>query len=332
MKSIKAFLFQIFMMAFLFPAMILSVTQLSWLEEDNVDARFLPQQRERRIVVDRGGEKTEMDLEEYVTQVVLAEMPAEFEPDALKAQAVAARTFAWKAHTTGGKHADGSVCTNAACCQGFITEENFVNYYGTNEELEKITAAVTATAGMVITYNGQLIEAAYFSSAGGNTEDALAVWGGDYPYLTAKESPEESDQGEQTQAFSAAFLENTLNTRLEGAPDTWFHDWEYTAGGGVASVGIGNRVFTGITLRKLLCLRSTAFSVTMENDVVFFHTRGYGHRVGMSQYGANAMAKAGKTWEEILQYYYTGTDLVSISELEENDPPESTGNTHNFQK
>lgn len=98
----------------------------------------------------------------------------------------------------------------------------------------------------MITYGDQLIEAAYFSSSGGNTEDALAVWGRDYPYLTAKESPEDWEQGEQVQAFSAAFLELTLDTRLEDTPDTWFHDWEYTAGGGVARVSIGNQFFPGL--------------------------------------------------------------------------------------
>lgn len=331
MKSVKSFLFQILMMAFLFPAMLLSVTQLNWLEDD-VEAQFLPQAEERRILVDWSGEKREMDLEEYVIQVVLAEMPAEFETEALKAQAVAARTFGWKAHTTGGKHGDATVCTNASCCQGFVTEENFVSYYGTDEDLKKIREAVHATTGMVMTYNGQLIEAAYFSSSGGNTEDALAVWGSDYPYLTARESPEEPDQGEQTKAFSTSFLESSLNTRLEGTPDTWFHDWVHTVGGGVESVGIGNRTFSGITVRKLLNLRSTVFTVTIENDVVFFHTKGYGHRVGMSQYGADAMAKAGSTWEEILDYYYSGAELISISEMKGDTFPQFIGNVPDLQK
>lgn len=331
MKSAKSFFFQILMMAFLFPTMLLSMTQLNRLEDD-VQAQFLPQREERMILVDWGGERREMELEEYVIQVVLGEMPPEFETEALKAQAVAARTFGWKAYTTGGKHGDGSVCTNASCCQGFVTEENFVSYYGTHEDLKKVKEAVDATAGVVMTYNGQLIEAAYFSSSGGNTEDALAVWGSDYPYLTAKESPEESEQGEQTRAFSAAFLENSLNTRLEGAPDAWFHDWTYTAGGGVESVAIGNRTFSGTEIRKLLKLRSTAFSVTIENGVIFFHTKGYGHRVGMSQYGANAMAKLGGTWEEILNYYYSGARVTSISEMEGNYLPQFSGNATVFQK
>ena len=183
--------------------------------------------------------------------------------------------------------------------------------------MKKIRNAVQATAGTVVTYGGELIEATYFSSSGGYTEDAAAVWGNDYPYLAAKESPEEEPEGEQSKAFSAAYLEEALHTRLGDDPEAWFHDWQFTNGGGVASVGIGNRTFSGTDLRKALDLRSTRFSVTIENDVVFFHTVGYGHRVGMSQYGADAMALEGKTYEEILQYYYTGTELKTIPELEE---------------
>lgn len=318
MKSIKSFLLQIFMMAFLFPAMVLSVTQLDWMEADGVEVLFLPQEECFHILVRREEGQQEMELEDYVTQVVLGEMPAEFETEALKAQAIAARTFAWRAKTTGGKHGDGTVCTGAGCCQGFLTKETFLNDFGTPEEYQKIADAVDATAGMVVTYRGQLIEAAYFSSSGGTTEDAIAVWGGEYPYLISKDSPEETNQGAQSKAFSAAFLEGALNTRLEGEPDTWFHDWDCTSGGGVERVGIGNRFYSGTQVRKLLNLRSTLFSVTIENDVVFFHTLGYGHRVGMSQFGANTMAKEGKTCKEILEYYYTGTELTQISDLETN--------------
>ncbi|MGM9604849.1 MAG: stage II sporulation protein D [Faecousia sp.] len=258
-----------------------------------------------------------MDLEEYVFGVVLAEMPAEFEAEALKAQAVVARTFAWKAATTGGKHGDYTLCTNSACCQGYLSEGNYLSYYGTAEEVEKVRKAVDATAGIVITYGAELIEATYFSSSGGYTEDAAAVWGNDYPYLTAKESPEADLEGEESKAFSRAYLESTLHAQLGDDPEAWFHDWEFTNGGGVASVGIGNRTFSGTELRKALNLRSTLFSVSIENDVVFFHTKGYGHRVGMSQFGADAMALEGKTYEEILQYYYTGTELKKIIDLGE---------------
>ena len=314
MKTMKSFLLQIFMMAFLFPAMLLSLTQFHLMETEAVGPEFSPQ--EYPITVNWGAEKTVMELEEYVCGVVLAEMPAEFEEEALKAQAVVARTFAWKAAATGGKHGDHSVCTNSTCCQGYLSEGNYLSYYGTAAEVEKVKKSVLATAGMVITYGGELIEATYFSSSGGYTEDAFSVWGNDYPYLTAKESPEEDLEEEESNAFSSAFLESTLHTQLGDDPEGWFHDWKYTNGGGVSSVGIGNRTFSGTQLRKALDLRSTLFSVTIENDVVFFHTRGYGHRVGMSQFGADTMALEGKSCEEILEYYYTGTELKRIMELD----------------
>ena len=254
-----------------------------------------------------------MELEEYLVGAVLSEMPADFELEAIKAQAVAARTFAWRMLSTGGKHGDGSVCTEPSCCQGYIAPGRYLQRYGTDEDLEKIRTAVTETEGMVLTYQGELIEATYFSCAAGYTEDAAAVWGRDYPYLVSKESPEQVQ--EETAAFSSAYLEKTLGTKFSDDTSTWFSDWEYTAGRGVRSVKIGNRAFTGKDLREKLSLRSTVFTVSIQNDVVYFHTKGFGHRVGMSQYGADAMAVTGKSFEEILDYYYSGVKLQRISEL-----------------
>lgn len=317
MKSLKTIVAQSFMIAFLLPAILLSVTRFESLNTSRASSEKRSQITKRFVTVDRDANRSDMELEAYVTGVVLAEMPVEFELEALKAQAVAARTFAWKAASTGGKHGDGSVCTDYSCCQGYVSEEDFLENYGTREELKKIKEAVSSTADIIVTYQGKLIEATYFSSSGGHTEDAAAVWGGSYPYLLSKESPEGAREGEECKAFSSAFLETTLHTELDDPPDTWFHDWEFTEGGGVASVGIGSRTFSGTTVRDALNLRSTLFTVSIENDVIFFHTKGYGHRVGMSQLGADVMALEGKTFEEILCYYYTGTELTKISELED---------------
>ena len=315
MKSTKAFLFQMLLVVLLLPVMLVLAGRFSQAETGAVQAEFTPQRESHRVYVSWEGQVHEMDLEEYVVGVVLAEMPADFEMEALKAQGAVARTFAWKAWRTGGKHGDHSVCTNSSCCQGYLSEEQYLRFYGTDADVQRVKEAVEATRATVITYGEQLIEATYFSSSGGYTEDAVEVWGNPYPYLTSKASPEADSQGEESVAFSRAFLENALHTRLEGSQGKWFHDWKRTEGGGVAEVGIGNRRFSGTELRALLNLRSTVFTVTIKNDVVFFHTKGRGHRVGMSQFGADAMAAAGKTWDEILQYYYTGTDLVKISQL-----------------
>lgn len=265
------------------------------------------------ISVRKGEEAAPMELEEYLVGAVLSEMPANFEAEALKAQAVAARTFAWRTSSTGGKHRDGSVCTDPSCCQGYVAPGRYLQRYGTEEDLKKVRTAVLETDGLVLTYQGELIEATYFSSAAGYTEDAAAVWGQDYPYLVSQKSPE--DVREETAAFSSAYLAEALGIELGEDASTWFSAWQLTAGQGVASVKIGDRVFTGTALRKNLGLRSTAFTVTIQNDVIYFHTKGFGHRVGMSQYGADAMAAAGKNFEEILSHYYSGTSLQKISYL-----------------
>lgn len=257
---------------------------------------------------------SEQEMDDYLIGVVLAEMPASFEPEALKAQSVVARTYARKAYITGGKHGDGSVCRESSCCQGYCPEKLYLSQGGTKEDVEKIRSAVLATSGQILTYDGEPIEATYFSCSGGSTEDALAVWGKDYPYLQAVSSPGEENAAhyQDTEFFSGAQLEEALGITLPGNPQSWIHSISYTRGGGVDSVSVGGTFFTGLELRQRLGLRSTAFSVKAEGEGLSITTRGYGHRVGMSQYGADAMAVSGKNYEEILQYYYPGTELMQL--------------------
>lgn len=260
------------------------------------------------------GSVEEMDMDAYLVGVVLAEMPASFETEALKAQAVVARTYTQKACTTGGKHGDGSVCTQYSCCQAYITESEYLAKGGTQESVDKVRSAVTETSGYVLTYEGTLIEATFFSCSGGATEDAAAVWGTDYPYLRSVESPGEEDAAyyTDTKTFTTREFQNALGTSLSGSPASWFGSVTYTAGGGVDSMNIGGEIYRGTQLRTLLGLRSTAFTVTINGDSITITTKGYGHRVGMSQYGADAMAVTGSTFDEILAYYYQGTELVRV--------------------
>lgn len=261
----------------------------------------------------------ERDMDDYLVGVLLAEMPASFETEAKKAQAVAARTFALKAAVTGGKHGDSSVCGDSGCCQAYIAPEEYLARGGSADAVEQARAAVEATSGYVLTYEGVLIEATYFSCSGGSTEDAVAVWGSDYPYLRAVESPGEEGAAHYTDTayFTAEEFQAALGTSLTGSPAGWFGFTTYTAGGGVNTMRIGNRDYKGTELRRLLGLRSTAFSVSADADGVSITTRGFGHRVGMSQYGADAMAAAGSDYREILGYYYGGTTLT-LWEPEEN--------------
>lgn len=260
------------------------------------------------------GTVKELELESYITGVVLAEMPASFEPEALKAQSVVARTYTLRALSGKGKHESAAVCTESACCQAYREPKDYLLAGGSEENVEKVRRAVLRTAGQVLTYNGDLIEATYFSCSGGSTEDAVAVWGAEIPYLQAVASPGEERATYYTDSitFTAEELQEKLEIQQSNAPSEWFGDVSYTAGGGVESIVIGDKEFRGTELRKRLNLRSTAFTVTTEGNCVTFHTRGYGHRVGMSQYGADAMAASGSDYREILDHYYQGTVLETV--------------------
>ena len=265
----------------------------------------------------KDGRLEEMDMEEYLTGVLLGEVPADFEPEALKAQAVAARTYTAKAVLTGGKHGDGRLCADSACCQAYLPEAEYLGAGGTEDGLEKIRSAVTDTAGLVLSFQGSLIEATYFSCSGGRTEDAQAVWGTDYPYLRVVASPGEEEAAHYREEISLAEgpFQVKLGRKLEGSPETWFGKCTRTPGGGVDTLEIGGEGYTGVRLRQLFDLPSTAFTVSVEAGKIVFRTRGYGHRVGMSQYGADAMAVTGSGFREILEHYYPGTKVENLSDF-----------------
>lgn len=256
-----------------------------------------------------GGKVEQMELEEYLTGVLLCEMPASFAPEAKKAQAVVARTYALRTVAKALKHTPGAVCTDSACCQGYRSVEEYIASGGSAEAVEAAREAVRATSGMVLTYNGELAEATYFSCSGGMTEDAAAVWGAEIPYLKAVESPGEEDASHysDTLVFSKEQFCYALGADLTGDPKDWFGAMCYTPGGGVDKLTIGGKSYSGTQLRSLLGLRSTAFTITVEKERIRFTTKGFGHRVGMSQYGADAMADRGCSFQEILAHYYPGT-------------------------
>lgn len=258
------------------------------------------------------GSVENMELDAYVTCAVLGEMPADFESEALKAQAVVARTYALRRFRLQPKHDGGAVCTDYACCQAFCSEAEYLQKGNTQQDLDKISEAVSQTHGQVLKYEGQLIEATYFSCSGGRTEDALAVWGQDIPYLQAVDSPGEEEAAHyiDTVTFTLSELEQALGTSLEG---NWLGAVTYTQGGGVDTISIGSTQYKGTQLRQLLGLRSTAFVMTAVGDTVTVTTKGYGHRVGMSQYGADAMAVNGSSYQDILSYYYPGTALETYT-------------------
>ena len=264
-------------------------------------------------VLGKDGTVSAMVLEEYLVGVVLAEMPVSFEEEARKAQAVVARTFTLRSADR-GKHDNADICMDSACCQAYISPEDYLAKGGTRDGIDRMRQAVSATAGKVMTYNGELIEATYFSCSGGSTEDAVAVWGTEVPYLQSVDSPgeEHATHYTDTVTFTPERFAAALGIELSGKPGTWIGNAVYTAGGGVDTMVIGGVSFKGTELRKSLGFRSTAFTVAAGEKEITITTRGYGHRVGMSQYGADAMALEGSTYEEILTHYYTGAELTQM--------------------
>lgn len=248
---------------------------------------------------------TSMDLEAYVAAVLMGEMPANFEMEALKAQAVAIRTYTLK-RLRAQKHTDADVCTDPTCCQAFIdlSQQNMES-----EIIERFQCAVDETRGQVLTYDGQLIDATYFACSGGRTEDAAAVWGADVPYLQSQSSPGEEAANHFVDTIQVTVDEFCKKLNLPGNGSVEIGPVSYTEGGGVDKIVISGTEFTGTQVRCLLGLPSTAFRIQPVNESVVITTKGYGHRVGLSQYGADAMAVSGSTYQQILSHYYLGANL-----------------------
>ena len=265
------------------------------------------------------GTVEEITMADYLWGVVSAEMPASFQLEALKAQAVAARTYCiYQRSASGDKHPGADVCTDYTCCQAYLTKEQAAVGWG--EEAgrygDKITAAVAETDGLLCLYNGAPIDAVFFSSSAGKTSDAVTVWGTDVPYLTSVDSPEgEEVPGWQTRSdftaadFTARFLEIHPEADFSGPAESWVGGLTTDETGMVTAVTIGGVTVTGIEARSIFGLRSAHFTVEVGEDQVFLWVTGYGHGVGMSQYGANAMAREGKSFQEILEWYYTGAKV-----------------------
>ncbi len=268
------------------------------------------------IQVQDGDTVLEIPMDTYLQGVLLGEMPASFELEAMKAQAVAARTFTLKTMES-KKHEQSDVCTDSACCQAWENPEtsNLIP-----DHQAKLAAAVSQTDGQVLTYQDSLIDATYFSCSGGLTESAVAVWGNDVPYLQSVESPGEENaaryEGEVSVdkgVFVSILASAKPEVRLTGDPQTWFGEVIYTSGGGVDTMEIGGCQFSGPQLRSLFGLNSTMFTIEETEETIIFHTKGFGHRVGLSQYGANARAAFGEKYDQILAYYYGGTQIKTLS-------------------
>lgn len=264
-----------------------------------------------------------MPLESYVCGVLAAEMPASYHLEALKAQAVAARTRAVRQMESGGckNHPEADVCGDSSCCQGYASLTECREKWGNETDLyrRRIMGAVEETMGQLLRYDGELITVMYHAMSGGRTEDAAAVFSASLPYLTSVESRgEEGARGFFTESYFSyeemAKAMNEAEPGLRATPEELkrgFSITRYTDSGRVAEVAVDGKTVSAPVLRKALGLRSTWFSIASDGEGITFQQRGYGHGVGMSQVGANSMAASGAGYEEILSHYYPGVEIVA---------------------
>ncbi|MBQ8004137.1 MAG: stage II sporulation protein D [Oscillospiraceae bacterium] len=277
------------------------------------------------VKLNHNGSIEELPLNEYLAGVVASEMPALFPEEALKAQAVAARTYTMKkiAAPPAAEHNGAAVCSNPAHCKAYAPlSETAAGWSSDAEEYtNKITRAVSETDGEILLYDGEPITAVFHSTSSGKTENASDVWGGNVPYLVSVKSPGEDSspryEDEKTLSpdeFKNIFSKKYPDAKYDTNPENWITSISRSDAGGVKSLSVAGITVKGSDVRSLFGLNSTNFTVSYTDGTVKIKTRGYGHGVGMSQYGARAMALEGKSYDEILMSYYSGVTLGKIRE------------------
>lgn len=264
------------------------------------------------------GTPTALPLEDYVAGVVAAEIPNDFPLEAIRAQAVAARTYAVYKMAAGrpDAHPDADVCDDFHHCAAY---RDIAVETASGNDLARVQQAVQDTKGQILTYDGAPIAAVFHCVSGPRTEAARDVWGEDVPYLQSVVSPGGTAYSgyEAAVALSAAeFREKAAqaypSADLSGPPDDWFKSSVRSDAGGVITVQLGGVTVEGTDVRELFGLQSTNFTITTTDDSITFHTIGYGHGVGLSQYGAKYMAEQGADYTEILAHYYPNTVLGNV--------------------
>ena len=332
MKKVILFILLFIIIIFIIP--ILFVNK----KETNVGASFVstPNNVELQIeeydyskyatikLLHKKSDKVEkVKLDEYIANVVSAEMPVNYNIEALKAQAVVARTYTIYKITKSKKHKKADICDDSTCCQAWISKEDRLKKWKKSEAQEnwnKIIKAVNETKGKIITYKGKPINAFFHSNSGGKTEIPFYVWGGeDYPYLQVVEtSGEENYKQYRSEAeftkkkFKKKIKEKYDNFKINYKDKNCIKIEQRDSSNRVLSVKIGNLNLSGVEIRTILGLRSANFEVEIKKDKLKFTVIGYGHGVGMSQTGANSLAKQGKNYEEIIKHFYKEVKMINM--------------------
>lgn len=262
--------------------------------------------KEQMVSIKRStGNTISINLEEYLIGVVGSEMPASFHIEALKAQAVAARTYALK------KISEGVTLTDTVKHQVYKDNNQLKKIWGSNYNTyyNKVKTAVEATKGKTIKYNNKYIDAMYHSTNNGKTESSKDVFGNNHPYLISVDSPWDKEAPSYQREIEKNITEVSKALNLQIDQDSTIQIIQKTDGNNIAVAKIEGKEYSGVELRNLLGLRSADFDLKVADGTIKITTRGYGHGVGMSQYGANGMAKAGYTYDQILKHYYPNTTI-----------------------
>jgi stage II sporulation protein D len=275
------------------------------------------------VAVYRSSQSTieNVPLENYLVGVVAAEMPAEFKEEALKAQALTARTYIVKKMLSKDNLGvpKGAQVTDTTYNQVYMNDDELRKSWKADYEWKrkKILDAVRATNGQILTYKGEAITATFFSTSNGYTENSEDYWSGSFPYLRSVSSPwdKNSPKFNWQQEFTVKSFEAKLGVKLGSNADENGKITEFTAGKRVGKVNFNGKILTGKEIREKLDLRSSDFRWARKGDSIIVTTKGFGHGVGMSQYGANGMAEEGKNYQDIVKHYYQGVEITSAETM-----------------
>ena len=339
MKKIFIYLFAFLIIFFLMPALLTNRGEVSAsVKEENINET---ENLSKENITSEGydykqygiikllhkstNEVEEVPLDTYLCNVVSAEMPADYEKEALKAQAIVARTYTiYKIQNK--KHENADICDDSSCCQAWVSKETRLSRWDEDKResnWKKIEECVNETKGKIITYEGKPINAFFHANSGGKTEIPVNVWGGTgYPYLQVVETAGEEgyDQYESEVSLTKEELIDKLKTKYSDISIDFNNQddikiLEYTDSGRVKTVKFGNHNLSGVEARTLLGLRSTNFEISRDGDNIKFAVKGYGHGVGMSQTGADSLAKEGKNCFDIINHFYIGVQITDVNSL-----------------
>lgn len=339
MKKILIYLLSFILICFVTPA-ILTRRTVNTISQENTNIENQQSQQDKEneqnyqyskygtitLLHKKTGNTEQVNIDDYLCNVVSAEMPADFEIEALKAQVIVARTYTiYK--ILNKKHENADICDDSTCCQAWISKEDRLARWEESKRennWQKINDCVNSTKGKIITYNNQPINAFFHSNSGGVTEIPVNVWGGTgYPYLQSVETSGEDayNQYASEVVFTQEELINKLKQKysdisIDFSNENEIKILEYTESTRVKTVKFGNHEISGVEARTLLGLKSTNFEITKDGDNIKFSVKGYGHGVGMSQTGADSMAKQGSTAEDIIKHFYAEVEIKFVNEIQ----------------